>query len=75
MPETGEERGVCPQPASSSSAVCPRAACMKLWLHDLEAIAALTYTEKQLWFLDRMSELQTPLTEVQSTSAINFHDK
>lgn len=30
------------------------------FLHDLETIASLTFREKQLWFLDRMEELQKP---------------
>jgi hypothetical protein len=32
-------------------------------IHDLETIASLTFKEKQLWFLDRMSEIQRPLTD------------
>lgn len=33
------------------------------YLTDLESIASLTFKEKQLWFLDRMSELQRPWSE------------
>jgi len=32
-------------------------------MHDLETIASLSFKEKQLWFIDRMSELQKPWSE------------
>lgn len=32
-------------------------------IYDLEAVAAMTFKDKQIWFLERMSELQIPWAE------------
>jgi len=58
--------GVCGDLTGNPSplARCPRLSVLNLDSFDFEAIAALPFAEKQMWFYDRMADLQIPSNEV-----------